>query len=283
MSETNLQPLLPDLDVKACCSLLYESEWARLLLGETFHPGGLELTDRIGQLLELDGSSHVLDVACGHGAPAIHLAMASGCDLTGIDLSAKNIRLAQEASSAIGAGDRVRFLQADAEALPFDSNRFDAVICECALCTFPNKPRAIREIVRVLKWGGRFGMSDVVREGALPEQLDHVLAMAACIADAKSVKDYCTLLSAAGLDAELVERHDSALRTIANQIHTRLIGAQLLIRTGAINLPEFDTTQTRTLLGEARRAIAGGRLGYGIILASKGRSASHLDAVKTPS
>ncbi|MGD9712281.1 MAG: DVU_1556 family methyltransferase [Thermomicrobiales bacterium] len=266
-----LQQLLDEAgpDVKACCTALYEHEWASLLLGESFHPGGIALTERLGQVLELTSTDSVLDVACGRGRSTIHLATATGCEITGIDLSASNIGIAKAAASSTCEGHRMRFLQADAEALPFENSSFDAVICECALCTFPDKRTAVQEIFRILKPGGRFGLSDVIRDGPLPKQLDHILGVAACVADARSVRDYSSMLLDAGFSVELIERHDSALRSIAGQIHTRLIGAQVLIKTGQIEVPNFDLTQARQLLRDARDAIAAGTLGYGLFIAMK--------------
>jgi cyclopropane fatty-acyl-phospholipid synthase-like methyltransferase len=60
-------------EVKACCATVYQSDWARLLLGDSFHPGGLELTDHLGTLLDLGQGRSVLDVASGQGASAIRL------------------------------------------------------------------------------------------------------------------------------------------------------------------------------------------------------------------
>jgi arsenite methyltransferase len=66
------EPLRPAADeVKACCAALYESDWARLLLGDSLHPGGLALTERLGSLLGLGPGDRVLDVACGPGTSAL--------------------------------------------------------------------------------------------------------------------------------------------------------------------------------------------------------------------
>src|SRR6266511_4051317 len=72
--------------VKSGCATVYASDWANLLLGDSFHPGGLTLTSRLGQLLGLDASSTVLDVACGRGSSAIHLAQTTGCRVIGVAL-----------------------------------------------------------------------------------------------------------------------------------------------------------------------------------------------------
>ena len=50
------------------------------------------------------------------------------------------------------------------------------VVCECAFCTFPDKSRAAAEFARVLRSGGRVGISDLTRSGELPGELDGLLA-----------------------------------------------------------------------------------------------------------
>jgi cyclopropane fatty-acyl-phospholipid synthase-like methyltransferase len=61
-------------DLKACCATLYESDWAKLLLGDSFHPGGLQLTERLGTMLQLQPGMVVLDVASWPGSSALFLA-----------------------------------------------------------------------------------------------------------------------------------------------------------------------------------------------------------------
>jgi ubiquinone/menaquinone biosynthesis C-methylase UbiE len=124
--------------IKACCADLYASDWVRLLVGDSFHPGGLALTERLAVLLELDASSRVLDLAAGRGTSALHLARAFGCRVVGLDYSSANVSQATDAAKRDGLSERVEFLQGDAEQLSaLDNDSFDAVICECAYCTFP--------------------------------------------------------------------------------------------------------------------------------------------------
>ena len=58
------------------------------------------------------------------------------------------------------ASGKVRFHLGDAERLPLPDNTFDALVCECAFCTFPDKATAAAEFARVLRPGGRVGIAD---------------------------------------------------------------------------------------------------------------------------
>ena len=61
-------------EIKMCCAAAYQSEWATWLLGESFHPGGVALTEHLGRTLGLTPNMRVLDVAAGKGTSAIYLA-----------------------------------------------------------------------------------------------------------------------------------------------------------------------------------------------------------------
>jgi len=138
-------------ELKACCAAVYTSDWARLLLGESFHPGGLALTERLGTLLDLGPGKRVLDIAAGQGTSAIFLAQRFGCEIIGVEYGGDLVCAAARAAEAAGVAGRVCFEQGDAEHLTFADDQFDAVICECAFCTFPNKHAAAGEFARVLR------------------------------------------------------------------------------------------------------------------------------------
>ena len=129
----------------------------------------------------------------------------------------------------MGLHERVSFHRADAERLPFADQSFDAVICECAFCTFPNKPAAANEFARVLRVGGRVGLSDLTRNGVLGPDLDGLLSWVACIADAQPAATYAELLSTSGLKVSVIEEHDAALREFVEQVRLRLLAADIMV------------------------------------------------------
>ncbi len=255
--------------LKACCANLYESDWTRLLLGDSFHPGGLALTERLGTLLDLGPHARVLDVASGKGTSAIHIAQRFGCEVVGVDFSARSVEDAIVASVNAGASDRVRFKHGDAESLPFAEAEFDALVCECSFCTFPDKHTAASEFARVLKPGGRVGLSDLARSGPLPKELDSLLAWVACLADAQPVDEYAAYLRRAGFTDIRVEPHNHALSELVNTIRSKLLGAELLVNLGKLHLPNADFEQAKALARAAANAVRADNLGYALIVAAK--------------
>lgn len=255
--------------VKTCCAAVYESDWAKLLLGDSFHPGGLALTERLGALLKLGPTSRVLDVAAGKGSSAIFLAQRFGCQVIGVDYSAKTVAEAISAAEKAGMADRVQFKQGDAERLAFGDGEFDAVICECAFCTFPDKRAAAVEFARVLRPGGRLGLSDLTRTGPLPQELETLLAWIACIADAQPTAQYVAYLEGAGFAQVRMEPHDVALGEMVSGIRAKLLGTELLVKLKQLDVPGTNFEQAKALARSAAETVRAGKLGYAIIVGEK--------------
>lgn len=253
--------------LKACCAAAYEGEWARLLLGDSFHPGGRELTLRLGVLTGLGPSTVVLDVACGRGASAVALAARFGCRVVGVDLSPANVEAASAASRAAHLDQLLAFHVGDAEQLPEATGSVDAVICECALCTFPDKPAAVREIARVLRPGGVAGITDLTRHGELPRELDSLLGWVSCVADARPVEGYVEYVEGAGLSLERYEVHDNALRDLVRQIRVKLLVAEMAVNLGKLPLPLADVQTAQRLARLVLDAVDARTLGYALLVA----------------
>ena len=255
--------------IKACCAVGYSSDLVSQLLGDSYHPGGLALTRRLLDQLGLAPGSRLVDIASGIGTTALLAAIEYDAQADGVDLSPANVALATGAAAARGLDHRVTFHLGDAEALPLDDDGWDAVACECALCTFPDKQTAVAEMARVLKPGGRIGITDMTADrDRLPPELTTLQAWIACVADARTADDYRDLLAGAGLQVLRIEHHQVALERMVRQIEARL---ELLRLTARPRLQEagIDFMQVRPVLDAAHTAVRDGILGYVLIIAEK--------------
>jgi arsenite methyltransferase len=246
-----------------------ESNLADRLLGTSFPPGGLQLTERLGTLLHLTPKSRVLDVASGEGARSIFLAKRFGCHVVGLDYSSQNVTQPAELAGANGLASSVRFDCGDAGRLPFPDASFDAVSCECAFCTFPSKSNTTREFARVLRTGGRVGLSDFTRGEVLPRELACLFSMIACVADAQPIASYVEYLRSADFDVEKVEFHDAALTELVRQIGTKLLRTKNLAALKKLALPGVDLTFTKQIAQGVLNAVQEGQLGYVILIGVK--------------
>lgn len=105
------------------------------------------------------GGTELLDACCGPGVIA-SAALARGANVIGLDFSAEVVALARREVAG------VEFHQGDVQALPFGDDRFDAVVCGYGIIHVPDPARALDELARVLKPGGRLAVS--VWEPPLP-------------------------------------------------------------------------------------------------------------------
>lgn len=267
--------------IKFCCGDLYQRDWIRLLLGDSFHPGGLLLTEHLGMLLNLEPGLRVLDVASGQGTSAIRLAQRFGCRVLGIDYGYETVQGALQAAATAGVDHLVSFQQGDAEHLPLHDGTFDVIMCECAFCTFPDKHKAASEFIRVLKSGGRVGLSDLTRSGDVPEDLQGLLAWIACIADAQPIDSYIRYLVQAGLMIDAVEQHDDALAEMVHEIRGILLGAELFVKLQKVELPGgIDFEQAKALARSAAAAIQARQFGYAVITATKPKRNTREDVAR---
>ena len=127
-----------------------------------------EESKEIPRVLDLRLNSSVLELGCGSGGYALHLAEKVGCRLVGLDINAPGIRNANQLALARGLASQARFEQCDvSDNLPFDDNAFDAVFSNDVLCHIPGRPKVLGEMFRILKPGGRMLFSDALVVGGM--------------------------------------------------------------------------------------------------------------------
>lgn len=121
--------------------------------GQFIPPVSASLT----RLANLQASDSVLDVACGFGNTAITARML-GAKVTGIDITPKLLTLAKEEEKIAGISG-IEWKEGDAENLPYEDESFDFVLSTFGHIFAPNQELAGKEMIRVLKKGGRLGFT----------------------------------------------------------------------------------------------------------------------------
>jgi arsenite methyltransferase len=219
-----------DCESIGCCG-----EEATTIFGQGLYPAderaGLPdtaVTSSLGcgnplAMVELREGETVLDLGSGGGIDVLLSGRRVGPSGTvyGLDMTDEMLALAQESAREAGATN-VHFLKGLIEDIPLASESVDVVISNCVVNLSPEKDRVLAEIARVLRPGGRIGISDVVAEDRLSsadraERGSHV----GCIAGALSVSEYRDGLDAAGLAGIEVE----LTHAVADGMHGAIVRA----------------------------------------------------------
>ena len=113
----------------------------------------------------------ILDVASGTGAVAIELVRRSGCAVVGVDQSPEMLAVARERVTRAGLADRIRFVEAGAERLPFADAEFDGLTFTYLLRYVRDVTATMRELARVVRPGGAVGGLDFGVPGGVARPL----------------------------------------------------------------------------------------------------------------
>jgi SAM-dependent methyltransferase len=145
----------------------------------------------------------VLDLGSGGGLDVLLSArrVAPGGTAYGLDASSDMLALARANAAAAGVAD-ARFLHGHIEDIPLPDEHADVVISNCVINLSTDKPRVLAEAFRVLRPGGRLGVSDVVvGDGTDPAQLTDAEQRVGCVNGALTQRQYRDLLETAGFTA----------------------------------------------------------------------------------
>jgi SAM-dependent methyltransferase len=172
---------------------------------------------------ELREGETVLDLGSGGGIDVILSAKRVGPTGTayGLDMTDEMLALAQQ-NAADAAVANVHFLKGVIEQVPLPANSVDVVISNCVINLSVDKAAVLTEIARVLKPGGRVGVSDIVAEDRLaPEDRAERGSYVGCIAGALSRSEYVAGLEAAGFEDISVE----FTHQVADGMHSAIVNA----------------------------------------------------------
>lgn len=192
---------------------------------DEFHVGGRAATTAFAEQFGLRSGMRVLDIGCGLGGAARYFAHEHGCQVTGIDLTAEYVNVANALAARVRLDERVSCEVGSALALPFEPGVFDAAYMLHVGMNIEDKPRLFAEVRRILRPGGLFGIYDVMRLGG--GDLSYPVPWASgpessFVADAASYRRW---LEAAGFEVlKERDRRDFALEIFA-QMRARGAGA----------------------------------------------------------
>ncbi len=152
------------------------------------------------QFAKIKKGDIVIDLGSGAGNDAFIARHETGDTgkVIGIDFSTSMLEKARSNAEARGLTN-VEFMQGDIENIPVADNTADVIVSNCVLNLVPNKDGVFKEILRVLKPGGHFSISDIVLVGELPANIKNAAEMyAGCVEGAIQKDDYLQLIEANG-------------------------------------------------------------------------------------
>jgi arsenite methyltransferase len=204
-----------------CCGPAYsEDERAELPESAVLASLGCGNPTAVAELRE---GETVLDLGSGGGIDVLLSAKRVGPSgvAYGLDMTDEMLALARRNASEAGVTN-ARFLEGEMESIPLAADAVDVVISNCVVNLSIDKPRVLREAFRVLRPGGRVGISDIVAEDRLtPEQRAERGSHVGCIAGALAKGEYERELAAAGFENVSLEfTHE-----VADGIHSAIVRA----------------------------------------------------------
>ncbi len=187
-SYTHLKGYNPDADLGLGCGL--PTEFAHIQTGDV-----------------------VLDLGSGAGNDCFVARAETGATgkVIGVDFTPAMILRARQNAEKLGFNN-VEFRQGDIEELPVNDDSVDVVVSNCVLNLVPDKRRVFAEILRTLRPGGHFSISDVVLVGNLPEKvLASAELYAGCVAGAVQMDEYLDIIREAGFQNITVQKQKPIL------------------------------------------------------------------------
>lgn len=122
---------------------------------DCFHPGGRQITDRAVEICGFKKQDSILDIGCGEGKTMEYLMDRYGFEVAGCDLSIEMIKRAAERNP------NLKIIKCDGNSLSFPPSSFDGAIMECSFSLFPDHPRFLLGLYKILRPGAKLAISDL--------------------------------------------------------------------------------------------------------------------------
>lgn len=194
-----------------CCSI----ETANIMTDDYSHLEGYNPEADLGlgcglptQFARIKKGDTVIDLGSGAGNDCFIARAETGENgkVIGIDFTPAMIDKARANAEKLGYNN-VEFRQGDIEKMPVTANVADVVVSNCVLNLVPNKYGVLQEILRVLKPGGHFSISDIVLDGTLPPKIQQAAEMyAGCVSGAIQKAAYLELINVTGFTNVILQK-----------------------------------------------------------------------------
>lgn len=181
------------------------------------------------QFAKIEKGDVVIDLGSGAGNDCFVARHETGAEgkVIGIDFTEAMVEKARANAEKLGFNN-VEFRLGDIEKMPVTANTANVVVSNCVLNLVPDKTNVFKEIMRVLKPGGHFSISDVVLVGELPDSLKNVAEMyAGCIAGAIQKNHYLNLIREAGFTNITIQKEK--VITVSDRILNEYVNEEELI------------------------------------------------------
>lgn len=177
-------------------------------------------------IAELKAGEVVLDLGSGAGVDVFLAANKVGPTgrVIGVDMTEEMVDKAKNIARDHGYHN-VEFRLGEIEKLPVEDESVDAIISNCVINLSPDKSKVFREAYRALKPGGRLTVSDIVSEGALPNEIkSDSNAWACCIGGALEQQEYLREIKEAGFeDVRVLSSKEFDIEGEGSQALTKLL------------------------------------------------------------
>ena len=207
------------------------------------HYGGTAATDRLMAEADVRAEDVVLDICSGMGGPARYLAWKTGCDVTGLDLTASRVEGATELTRLAGLSGSVRFVHGNALSMPFRNGSFTLAIAQESFAHVPDKPQLLAECARVLRPAGRLVFSDILHTGNLSVQDQQRLLEGMTFSEIATLEAYAEQLRLRGMEVvRLVDLTQEWTRILVERLAMyRSLESQTVARLGREHFERYDS------------------------------------------
>lgn len=184
----------------------------------SLHPGGFMHTLKVLQRFSLSTEDIILDVGCGTGRTACHIAKSSGAYVFALDKSEEMLRKAKYRAEQEGI--QVQFVQGDATNMPFKNNVADIILIESVLIFLPTAA-VVNECFRVLKKGGILVSTEMFADKSIPLMKKEKIQSTCGLSNIPSFEEWLDIFLRAGFTRKDARRNNfpSPLENIINILY----------------------------------------------------------------